>query len=196
MSGAWVVGNPLATKSKRFLIRSLAAQDAGQRYVSWWNNPRVQNDLNMPPRGWGEIQAKQHIAQFDNCTRFHLGLFPLEVSLPIGFFTIFADPVVRVALTNVVIGEESWWGQGVPLEVRAHLLPFIFEYLGMEKVKGMIHGRNLPSIFNYEAQGFRCEGILRSEMPGVHGARVDVYEYGLLRDEWRAWRLNQTNHGT
>lgn len=182
----WLPGQPVRLESERFLIRSLTPQDATDTYVSWWNDTEIQHDLNLPPRNWGRDQAQKHIARFDNRTAFHLGIFPKGEQLPVGFFTINANQHTRVAVTNVVIGNKSFWGKKVPLEVRGRLLPFIFNRLEMLKVKGTIHGRNLPSIFNYEAMGFRCEGILRSELPGIDGGRADIYIYGLLRDEWLA----------
>jgi ribosomal-protein-alanine N-acetyltransferase len=184
-SRTWNPGQPLQLQTERFLIRSLTVQDATDTYIAWWNDAEVQHDLNMPPRNWGVPQAQKHIGRFDNRFSFHLGIFPLGQPLPIGFFTITANPQSKVAVTNVVIGNKQWWGQKVPLEVRTRLLPFIFNRLGMLKVKGTIHGRNLPSIFNYEALGFKCEGILRSELPGIDGGRADIYVYGLLREEWQ-----------
>ena len=182
---AWLPGQLLQLKTERFLLRSLTAQDATDTYIAWWNDAGVQHDLNMPPRNWGRGQAQKHISRFDNRFSFHLGIFPHDQAVPIGFFTITANPHTKVAITNVVIGDKQWWGQKVPLEVRSNLLPFIFRRLDMVKVKGTIHGRNLPSIFNYEALGFTCEGILRSELPGIDGGRADIYVYGMLREEWQ-----------
>ena len=181
----WAPKRPLRVSSERFLLRSLNREDASETYIGWWNDAEIQRDLNMPVRHWGRREAERHIDQFENQYNFHLGIFPRGEDLPIGFFTINAHPKTRVAVTNVVIGDKAWWGKAVPMEVRRRMLPFIFERLGMEKVKGTIHGRNLPSIFNYEALGFRSEGILRGELPGICGGRADIYFYGLLRDEWR-----------
>lgn len=180
----WSPGQHLKLESERFLIRSLTPQDATETYISWWNDAEIQHDLNMPARKWGRVEAQRHISRFDNRMTYHLGIFPKGETLPIGFFTINGNPHTKVAVTNVVIGNKNFWGEKVPLEVRGRMLPFIFNRLDMLKVKGTIHGRNLPSIFNYEAMGFKCEGILRSELPGIDGGRADIYVYGLLRDEW------------
>ena len=182
----WRPGTPLRTGSERFTIRSLGSADVTPAYTAWWNDAELQRGFNMPARGWGAAEALRHVSRFDNRSQFHLGIFPHGETQPIGFFTILANPQTRVAVTNVLVGDRSWWGRRAPLEVRRHLLPFIFGPLGMEKVKGTIHGRNLPSIFNYEAAGFRCEGVLRSELPAVGGGRADIYVYGLLKEEWLA----------
>ena len=41
--------------------------------------------------------------------------------------------------------------------------------LGMEKVKGEIQGRYYPSICNYKAMGFSCEGVFRNEIARFDG---------------------------
>lgn len=182
----WTPGIRLATKTERFQIRSLTPQDANDTYLSWWNDAEVQAGLNMPARGWTRVQAVKHISKFDNRHSFHLGIFTENLKRElIGFFTIFHNPRTNTALTNVVIGDKNYWGEGVVLEVRGHLLYFIFEKLGAVKVKGEISGRNLPSIFNYQAQGFKSEGVLRSELPHYDkSSRIDKYLFGLQREDW------------
>ena len=112
----------------------------------------------------------------------------------IGFFAAFPNPKTRVALTNIVIGDKDYWGKHVVQEVRAAMLYFLFQGLGMEKVKGEIKGRNYPSIFNYKAMGFTSEGILRNEIPCFSGGRTDVFIFGLLREEWEAQNKEDLKH--
>jgi RimJ/RimL family protein N-acetyltransferase len=183
---SWKPGDLLQVETGRFVLRSLTRQDASDSYVGWWNDAEIQEGLNFPPRGWGRRRAMQHIDQFDNVNKFHLGIFCKDSARMIGFFAIFVNPKNKVAVTNVVIGDKDFWGKGVVQEVRAAMLVFLFRVLGMEKVKGEIKGRNYPSIFNYKAQGFTCEGILRNEISHVSGGRADVFLFGLLRAEWES----------
>lgn len=183
----WVPGQPLRIDTERFTLRSLTPADATVTYVSWWNDPEVQAGLNFLPRHWDRQRAMQHIAQFDNRTGFHLGIFCKDTGRLIGFFAAFPNPNTKVAKTNVVIGEKDYWGKGVVQEIRPPMLTFLFAGMGMEKVKGEIQGRNYPSIFNYKKQGFTCEGILRKELVHYSGeGRTDVFIFGLLREEWEA----------
>lgn len=169
------------------MIASLTSTDVDEGYIRWWNDPEIQQGLNQPVRHWGFEQARTHVARFDDHNRFHLGIRCRRTTRLVGFISLFVEPRARVASTNIVIGEKEYWGRGVPLEVRGRMLQFLFRRLGVEKVKGTVYGRNLPSIFNYKAAGFRCEGILRADQPAVWGdGRVDVYLFGLLRDEWEA----------
>lgn len=182
----WQPGEPLQLETERFLLRSLTPADATSTYVGWWNDPEVQEGLNSAARDWDRQRAVEHISDFNNKTSFHLGIFCKDTDRMIGFFAAFPRPVAKVAKTNIVIGEKDYWGQHVVQEVRARMLSFLFEVMGMEKVKGEIQGRNYPSIFNYKAMGFTCEGVLRSEIKRFDGGRTDVFVFGLLRDEWEA----------
>lgn len=182
----WQRGQPLQFQTKRFVVRSLFPKDADEVYTSWWNDPEIQAGFNFPARGWNRQRAARHIAQFDNDKKFHLGIFDKQTKQKIGFFAMFPNYVNRVAMTNICLGDKSWWGKGVTLEVRAPMMDFLFGMLGMEKVEGVIHGRNLPSIFNYKAMGFKPEAVVRSHLMSYKGGgeRVDEFHFGLLKEEW------------
>lgn len=188
MTQHWRPGELLRVETDRFFLRSLTPDDATEAYVSWWNDPEIQEGLNAPARGWDRQRAIKHISQFDNKTRFHLGIFCKNTNKMIGFFAVFVEQGRKVAKTNVVIGDKDYWGRRVVHEVRARMLDFLFDVLKMEKVKGEIYGRNIGSIFNYKELGFTSEGILRKEINHFSGGRADVYLFGLLRDEWKARR--------
>ena len=190
----WRPGEPLLLETERFRLRSLTPEDATRTYIGWWNDPQVQEGLNFPARGWGLQHAVKHILQFDNRTRFHLGIFCKETDRMIGFFAAFPNLKTLVAKTNIVIGEKDWWGKNVVQEVRGRMLSFLFEVMEMEKVKGEIQGRNYASIFNYKAMGFTCEGVLRNELLHFDGGRTDLFIFGLLRDEWKTQNIQPPAH--
>ena len=58
---------------------------------------------------------------------------------------------------------------------------------GTAQAYGTPLARNFPAVFNYKAQGWRLEGVLRGQCKSVvDGSRLDQYHFGMLRDEWRA----------
>ena len=187
----WKRGKKLELETERFILRSLTPADADETYTSWWNDAELQRGFNSKPRNWDTSQAARHLRQFNNDNRFHLGIFCKETGKLIGFIAMFPKYRQKLAKTNVLIGDQSYWGKGVPREVRRHMLDFLFDTLGMEKVEGEIFGRNLPSIFNYQALGFKAEGVRRSHVRSVDGGRADVYQFGLLKEEWQAFKKEE-----
>ena len=103
----------------------------------------------------------------------------------------------RTANFNVLIGEKDYWGQKVINETRAALLDFLFTQRGVEKAYGRPLARNFPAVFNYQAQGWRLEGVLRGQAKSVvDGSRLDQYHFGMLATEWlaRARRPQTDDH--
>jgi len=97
------------------------------------------------------------------------------------------DPFHDTANFNVVIGDKAYWGQKVVSETRPALIAHFFEDRGVQKVSGQPLARNIPAIFNYKAEGWRLEGILKNHRKSViDGKRVDQMQFGITKDEWRA----------
>lgn len=182
----WKPGTPLGLESENFFLRSMTPTDITNRYIDWAKDAELMENLNAPPREIDREQLTRYLKRFNNRTSYHLGLFSKDSGLHVGFYTVFIDPRARTAQTNVVIGDRDFWGKGVVLETRAVIIDFLFDRLGIERIWGSPFERNFPSIFNYKAQGFVCEGVLRRHGVRVNGERVDQYIFGLLRDEWRA----------
>lgn len=184
----WQPGDPVALKTKSYTLRSMGPDDITDRYITWAKDPELMENLNAPARLVNRTQLKRYIKSFDNRTKFHLGVFTAPEGVHIGFFTIYVDAKNRSAQTNVVIGDRDYWGKGVVLEARGAILDFLFDVVGVAKIWGTPFERNFPSIFNYKAQGFTCEGVLRKQVINMKGKRVDQYIFGLLREEWHARR--------
>ena len=106
---------------------------------------------------------------------------------------MFIQPENKVARTNILIGEKDYRGRRVLQEVGNRMLEFMFETLGMEKVKADFIGRSNASTFMTKGLGFTCEGVLKEEILGFSGDRMDIYLFGLLRKEWRAAQKTATD---
>lgn len=184
-----VRGRPVDLQTARFRLRSLKPADVSQRWLGWAKDPDVMGPLNAPVSNMTPQELANYIATSDNNARFLIGVFDKETGIQIGFFMIDVDKTHHFATFNLVIGEKSWWGKGVVNEARGALLDHFFDERGIHKVCGGPLARNFPAIFNYKAQGWRHEGTLRGQCQSVaDGSRLDQYQFGLLRDEWRAMR--------
>jgi RimJ/RimL family protein N-acetyltransferase len=185
---SWRSGEPVILDSERFQLCSLGPEDVTERYQDWTADPQVMGPVNRPPERRSREELVRYVRGFDNVRAFHLGIFVRASDEIIGVYSIYFDPVHCVAETNVLVGERDWWGRDVVVETRGAVLDFLFEQVGAEKVMGRPFTRNIPAVATYNAQGFRCEGILRSQVRAVDGSRLDQYLFAMLRDEWRTKR--------
>lgn len=180
----WKPGQAVKIETENYILRSLRPEDVTDRFVSWFGDHEVMEYVAMP-MNLSRNKINGFILRFDNKSNFILGVFTRDTGLCIGFFHIYRNFRNRSARTAVVIGEREFWGRKVVLEARAGVLTFLFDTLSLNKVLGTVYTRNLPAVFNYKAQGFQCEGILRQEGRARDGSWRDIYHFGMLRSEWR-----------
>ncbi|HSE76617.1 MAG TPA: GNAT family N-acetyltransferase [Alphaproteobacteria bacterium] len=185
-SPAWKPGTPLAIATPRYVLRSLRASDVDETFVGWAADPEVMVTLNLPPRQITREDLVKYVERFDNRARFGLGVFDKDSKKLIGFYAVYCDMRNGLAQTNVCIGDRDYWGKKVVLETRGALIDFLFGVLKVNKIWGTPLARNFPSLFNYKAQGFTCEGVLRQHRRSFSGGWLDQYMFGLLRSEWLA----------
>lgn len=186
-------GKPVLLQTERFDLRSLKPIDASERWLGWARDAEVMAPLNSPAKQMTRDDLASFISGSDNLNRYLIGVFDKTSRIQVGFFMIEVDTAHRLAMFNVIIGEKTWWGKGVVNETRAALLDHFFNERGIEKAFGQPLARNFPAIFNYKAQGWRHEATLRGHRLSVtDGSRLDQYQFGLLRSEWRAARAKAT----
>jgi RimJ/RimL family protein N-acetyltransferase len=186
-------GKPVQLQTERFELRSLNSAAASDNWIRWAADPDVMAPLNNPTRTLSRDDLAGYIASADNLQRYLIGIFDKASQVQIGFFMIDVDTAHRIATFNVVVGEKSWWGKGVINETRGALLDHFFEQRGIEKACGAPLARNFPAVFNYKAQGWRHEGTQRGQRLSVaDGSRLDQYQFGMLRSDWRAARTKAT----
>lgn len=180
---------PIALRTRRLELRTLTPDDACEDWLGWARDPQVMAPLNLPVREMSLNQLRSYISSFDNANRCLIGLFEKRRKTLLGFFMVDVDRTHRVATLNVLIGDRAWWGKGIVNEARAALLDHFFEHWKMEKAAGGPLARNFPAVLNYKAQGWRHEGTLRDHRLSVlDGKRLDQFQFGLLRSEWRKAR--------
>lgn len=178
---------PIRLETRRFVLRTLVPADASARWLGWAADAQVMGPLNVAVRQMALAELRRYIAGFDQATHCLIGVFDKKSGLHIGFYLIDIDPQHRLANFNVVIGDRAFWGEKVVNETRAALLDHVFLRRGVDKAVGRPLARNFPAVFNYRAQGWRLEGILKAHRAAFDGSgRIDQFEFALLKDEWRA----------
>lgn len=181
-------------ETRRFVIRGMSVTDLTDTWDAWGADEEAMRMYNQRPLKDGARDGfARSILAANGQTVFTPGVFT-KSGEPLGFFTIKLDPGTQVASFEYFIGNRDWWGKDAVLEARAALLTYMFEERGIAKAVGYPFSRNFSSIFNYLAQGWVQEGILKSHVPAADGSgRLDQHIFRLLRDEWAAATRQKAN---
>ncbi len=78
-------------------------------------------------------------------------------------------------------------GRGYAFEALDTLLRYLFTATPLQRAQGAVHPENYASARLLERSGFTYEGTTRMGY-WVEGVGADDDRYGVLRDEWFAWR--------
>jgi len=180
---------PIWLETERFLLRTLRAEDATQTFLDWLADPEVMAPLNRQPSRLTAERLARTIVACDGINSHQIGIFERGTGRHIGNYAIEVDRGDWTATFNVMIGDKAYWGKKVVLETRAALLDHFFAERFIEKAIGLPPARNIPSVYNYKAQGWRLEGVLKGQLKSQLGeGRLDQYQFALLKDEWQAKR--------
>jgi [ribosomal protein S5]-alanine N-acetyltransferase len=168
--------------TENYRIRPLVEDDVDERYVEWLRNPDISRTLDTDGSQQTLESVKAFVRSKNNETSFVFGIFTNDGTL-IGTHGVHLSPQHKVATIGVMIGDQDYWGKGVPLETRTRMLTWFFDELDFEKVEAGCYAINYPSIFNFKKQSWRVEGVRKSHRI-VDGDHVDLILFGLLKADW------------
>ena len=92
----------------------------------------------------------------------------------------------RTAETGMGLFYAEDRGQGIGGEIKALLLDFAFDVMGLHTVKCTIDARNTRSQRSVAASGYTKVGSFTADVPMGLGQYADTLVYQLLASEWRA----------
>ncbi|WP_162176451.1 GNAT family N-acetyltransferase [Synechococcus sp. KORDI-100] len=172
-------------QSSRLLLRAVESSDLNSTYLSWLNDPRVNQFLETRffPQSMGTLQSywqahhdNSEVPWFAICLSAdgrHIGNIKLG---PIHWLHRRAD-------ISLFIGDHGCWGNGFASEAIALLRDWAFQELDLQKLNAGVYEGNIGSRRAFEKCGFELEGTLREEVVN-HGNRLDIWCLGLPRSRW------------
>lgn len=187
----WRPGQPLRLETEHYILRSMQHADVCEDYLNWTRDEEIMTGVNSAPSRMTIEDIHKYIDRFNNKTSYHLGIFLKGSGRLIGFYACYWERRHNLASTNVVIGDKAYWGRGAVIETRDAIIDFMFDRLKVGKIWGNPMARNVPSVFNYKAQGFRCEAVLKRHRVSPAGERVDQFMFGLLPEDWTAHKAKR-----
>ncbi len=165
-------------------LRQIQEDDCGDRYVSWLNDPEVNQYLETK---WS-LQNKDTVLEFvrDQRQNSHSYLFAIiyrENDVHIGNIKI--GPIYKYhkyASLSYFIGEKQFWNRGIATEAIKLACKFGFEDLCLHRIESAAYSCAIGSWKALEKCGFVREAVLRKQVL-YNQEYIDVYKYGLLKNE-------------
>ncbi len=167
-------------------LRQIKISDCTEQYVRWLNDPEVNQYLETK---WAE-QNLETIKSFVESQREneHSVLFAMvlkENDQHIGNIKIGpVHPHYLHADVSYFIGEKKQWHRGIATEAIRLTCEFGFRELKLHRIEAGAYACAEGSWKALEKCGFKKEGIFRKQIL-FDDKYVDVFRYGLLRDEWQ-----------
>jgi RimJ/RimL family protein N-acetyltransferase len=172
-----------------YFLRTIKREDASERWAGWLSDPHTVHVLNTAPRPMSKADVADYIRQFDQRTQLLLGIFEKGTRLHVGFVRLDIDYAAKDALVNAVIGDAAHRNAGATTEVFVPLLDYLFDTVGLDKVKASILRRNQVTRDYLEKLGWRTEP---ARQPAVRshadGSLLELDLVGYTRAAYRDFR--------
>jgi RimJ/RimL family protein N-acetyltransferase len=162
-------------ETERFRLRPLGAADATERYRSWFNAETARMGIASARSQPSLEELREFIVErAGRPDVLFLGIFARETGDHIG--NIKYEPIDRAeqfAVMGILLGEKSWWGKGVTVEVLRATARWLAENCGTREIVLGVMKDNQLARRSYEKVGFRRRDTSRIRIdPRIHDAMV------------------------
>jgi RimJ/RimL family protein N-acetyltransferase len=177
-------------RTSRLVIRAMRPED-GAGLWERRNDPEVAKyqDWSLPFARERADQIASECAAMDGPKSDEWWMAIIEVAdsgLVVGDLVMHLESGGRTAEIGYTLASDHW-RKGFASEATAALVEYLFESLGVTRVFGMLHPDNRPSAMVLERVGMLFEGHTRMSY-WLEGEGSDDWIYGMLREDWEAWR--------
>ncbi|MBA7465624.1 hypothetical protein ES707_00794 [subsurface metagenome] len=174
----------------RYFLRTIRREDASDRWAGWLGDPWARDVLNLAPKKMQKADIAQYIKTFDQRSRLLLGIFENGTRLHVGFVRLDIDFAANEALVNAVIGEAEHRNRGATTNVFVPILDFLFDTVGLERVKASVLDRNQVTLQYLLKMGWQIDDAAGGQIKSsTDGALLDLRTVVWTREAYRAFRL-------
>lgn len=172
-----------ALGSKKVLLRLVTLQDCNDKYVSWLQDPEVNQYLETRWQEQNIKTIKEFVSNMlNNSNSYLFAIIEKEHYNHIGNIKLGPiNPHHSFADISYFIGDRSAWGKGYATEAILLITRFGFKRLGLHRLQAGIYASNGPSRRVLEKAGYQLEGTLEDKLKGANSWEDHIL-YALLND--------------
>lgn len=172
-----------------YLVRTVTADDASDRWGRWSDDPDAAYMLNMQPKIHTKAEIATYVASFDQRTHLLLGVFKKDSGLLLSITRVDIDAKLRRCLVSVLVGEPDYRRKGVTKTCTPATRDYLFETLGLEMLLATALSHNLPVVNFLLKTGFHLDKKIEQHVKSrADAGMLDLCYFSLTREAWRQWR--------
>jgi RimJ/RimL family protein N-acetyltransferase len=173
----------------KYLIRTIKAADASDRWAGWMSDPEAVHMLNAAAQNLKKSDIVSYIKEFDQRSHLLLGIFEKASGLHLGILRIDIDHQYSRFLVFMLIGEPEFRNKGVTNHITVPFRDYFFETLGLGTMMATALARNHAIIHYLLKSGWTLDQKLeRNVKSQSDGTMLDLCLFSITRDAWRAWK--------
>ena len=179
---------PAFLKGAHIIMSPLNSDHVGL-YFQWQNDSEIRKYFgNSVPLS--KVFIEDLVSKTDNST-INFEIWHIADKKPIGMAKISGiNWIRRKCSIGGLIGEKSYWGQGLATELTQMLVDYIFGELNLNKIAAIIYSPNIGSIKCADRIGFRLEAKI-GDAGYFDGEYCEDLYYAIYQKDWRKNRLKK-----
>jgi RimJ/RimL family protein N-acetyltransferase len=173
----------------QYVLRTVTAEDATDRWAHWMEDSEASEMLNAPPRTMTRSDLVAYIKGFDQRTRILIGIFEKASGLLLGFLRNDVNFETGQFLVSMIIGEPDYRNSGVTNAVTVPFRDYFFETLGMKVMLATALSHNRPIIHYLYSTGWTLDRTAARSVKSTTDERMfDLCFFSQTREAWREWK--------
>lgn len=143
-------------------LRPLQNRDLNNRYLSWLNDPVVNQFLELRFQRWSLADLKDYVKEVKKRKEAMLAICLSSSKIHVGNVKIGnINKVHKYADIGILIGDRSCWGKGYGSQSIMEATDYAFNKLNLNKLIAGIYENNIGSFKAFLKSGYRKVGVLK-----------------------------------
>ena len=166
--------------SQRIALDLFTEADITPRYIAWLNDPEVVKYSNQRFKRHTHESCQTYLQALGGSESLFLSLTTRDNKTPIGTLSAHLNTRHHSADIGILLGDKSYWGQGLGGEAWSLLMAVLLEQAGVRKVSGGTLSCNQAMIAIMEGAGMQADGT-RIAQELVEGKAYNIVHYARFR---------------
>jgi len=169
-------------QDREITLRSLEIIDAADPYLQWMKDDRVTRFLEAR----FSAHTRKSLGEFINTSNRSPNVLLAGIFIAanhVGNIKLNIDAPHKRGEIGILVGDRTFWGQGIGRRSIGLLAGYAFSALGLVKLSAGCYGQNAGSIRAFQAAGFAVEAVRKHHyLDG--GARTDCIHLARFHPDW------------